>query len=161
MSIPLKYKKNIPPKVIDSIISNKYTVFDEYGEQVKVKWSVESYRYKLSHNKTFMKKWTDRKLAIAIKKGMSLPEKEMLLDIFDYTDSYNIVNFRLIANDFNYSPSKVTKVRNRLIGRGLIKKRGGLFYLNPLVWIKTSTISQELIDMFQEEMERYNVDVVL
>jgi hypothetical protein len=33
-----------------------------------------------------MKKWTDRKLNIAIKKDLSLLEKEILFDILDYID---------------------------------------------------------------------------
>jgi hypothetical protein len=47
-----------------------------------------------------MKKWTDRKLNVAIKKGLSLLEKEILFDILDYIDENNIINIKLLANDY-------------------------------------------------------------
>jgi hypothetical protein len=47
-----------------------------------------------------MKKWTDRKLNIEIKKELSLLEKELLFDILDYIDSNNIINLKLLANDY-------------------------------------------------------------
>jgi hypothetical protein len=61
-----------------------------------------------------MKKWTDRKLNIAIKKDLSLLEKEILFDLLDYIDNDNIINFKLLALDYNYSPSKISKAKTLL-----------------------------------------------
>jgi hypothetical protein len=47
-----------------------------------------------------MKKWTDRKLNISIKKNLSLLEKELLFDMLDYIDENNIINIKLLANDY-------------------------------------------------------------
>jgi hypothetical protein len=47
-----------------------------------------------------MKKWTDRALNLKIKKDLSLLEKELLFDIIDYIDDNNIINLKLLANDF-------------------------------------------------------------
>jgi len=69
-----------------------------------------------------MKKWTDRKLNIAIKSNLTLLEKEILLDIYDYIDISNIINFKLLSNDFKYSPSKISKVKKRLSDNKIIKK---------------------------------------
>jgi hypothetical protein len=58
-----------------------------------------------------MKKWTDRKLNIKIKKNLSLLEKELLFDILDYIDEDNVIDFKKLAFDYKHSPSKISKAK--------------------------------------------------
>jgi len=117
--------------------------------------------YKKIDNKKFMKKWTDRKLNIAIKKELSPLWKEMLFDILDYVDDDNIINFKILANDYWYSPSKISKAKSILEDKGIIKKSDWLYYLSPIVWISQKEISQELIHLFKDSFEKYNVEINL
>jgi hypothetical protein len=161
MQNTIKVKKSITKDTQNKILVWYYEIYNEEWEKVEIKYNESSYKYKLSNKKEFMKKWTDRRMNIAIKKWLSLLEKEMLFDILDYIDSNNIINFRLLANDFWYSPSKISKARWGLIKKWLIKKVDGIFYLNPIAWIKTKEIQQELIDMFQDSFDRYGVNITL
>lgn len=123
------------------------------------KISESKYKYKLSNKKEFMKKWTDRKLNMEIKKWLSLLEKEILFDILDYTDNSNIINFQTLSDDYWYSPSKMSKAKKWLEENGIIRKVWKTFFLSPLLWIKEKEISQELIEIFQDTFERYNVEI--
>lgn len=155
-----KVKKSIDKKQENDLIQWKYLVTDlETWEVIDLKVKSSKYKLKLSNNKEFMKKHTDRKLNFTIKKDLSLLEKEILFDLLDYIDENNIINFRLLANDYWYSPSKMSKAKWWLEDKKLIKKENGLYYLSPLVWIKTKEISQDLMIMFKESFEKYNVEV--
>jgi hypothetical protein len=154
-----KVKKWLDKKIEDNLLQWKYTIYNEEWEYVDIKTSVSKYKLKLSNNKQFMKKWTDRKLNIAIKKWLSLIEKEILFDSLDYLDWDNIVNFRLLCNDYWYSASKISKAKAGLKEKWLIKEVNWLFFLNPIVWIKTKEINQDLIDLFQEEFIKYWIDI--
>jgi len=54
-------------------------------------------------------------------------------DILDYIDSDNIINFKLLALDYSYSPSKISKAKKQLREKGLLKSQKGIDYLNPLI----------------------------
>ena len=155
-----KVKKTIPKYLEDKIIRWDIILTDY------ITWEIEDlvvktskYKLKLSNNKQFMKKWTDRKLNIAIKKDLSLLEKEILFDSLDYIDWDNIINFKLLALDYSYPPSKISKAKFGLKEKGLIKEVNWLFFLNPIVWIKTKEINQDLIELFQEEFKKYWIDI--
>ncbi len=155
-----KVKKTIDKKQENDLIRWKVCLIDlATGEITQAKIKSSKYKLKLSNNKRFMKKWTDRKLNIAIKKDLSLLEKEFLFDALDYIDEDNIINIKLLANDFCYSPSKISKWKKWLIEKQLIEKADGLFYLNPLVWIKSKEISQDLIKLFKDSFKKYWVEI--
>jgi hypothetical protein len=58
-----------------------------------------------------MKKFIDRKLNLNIKKNLSLLEKEILFDILDYFDEDNIIDFKRLGIDYQYSASKISKAK--------------------------------------------------
>jgi len=156
-----KVKKTIPKYLEDKIIKWDVIISDSITWELLNDIEIKSSKYKLtlSNNKQFMKKWTDRKLNIAIKKDLSLLEKEILFDSLDYIDWDNIINFRLLSNDYGYSASKISKAKAWLKWKGLIKEVNWLFYLSPIVWIKTKEINQDLIDLFQDEFKKYWIDI--
>jgi hypothetical protein len=162
MNNTIKVKKWIERSQEQKIIRWEYWIIDlDTWEIVYPDVNTSKYNLKLSNNKTFMKKWTDRKLNMEIKKNLSLLEKGLLFDILDYVDEHNIINMKLIANDFWYSPSKMSKGKRLLEDKMIIKKQAGIYYLNPIVWIKSKNISQELIDLFKESFDMYWVDINL
>lgn len=155
-----KVKKTIVKIQENKIIRWEFWLIDlETWEIIGPEIKISKYKLKLSNNKHFMKKWTDRKLNILIKKDLSLLEKELLFDMLDYIDENNIINLRLLANDYWYKPSKISKAKTLLENKLLIKKDKWLLFLNPLVWIKAKEISQELIELFKESFEKYNVNI--
>ena len=155
-----KVKKCISTQDENNLIQWNYILMDsKTGQEVTPVIKTTKYKLKLSNQKEFMKKWTDRKLNLALKKDLWLLEKEVLFDILDYIDTDNIINFKLLALDYWYSASKISKARSKLLERQLIQKESGIFYLNPLMWIKTKEISQELIKMFEKSFKKYNVEV--
>ena len=155
-----KVNKCISSNDIKNIVYWEYKLIDiNTWEIIEPEIESSKYKLKLSNNKEFMKKWTDRKLNIAIKSNLTLLEKEILLDIYDYIDISNIINFKLLSNDFKYSPSKISKVKKRLSDNKIIKKVDWLYYLSPLLWIKTKEISQELINIFADSFKYYWVTI--
>ena len=155
-----KVKKTINKTQENNLIQWKYKLIDlDTWEILEPEIKTSKYKLQLSNNKQFMKKWTDRKLNIAIKKDLSLLEKEILFDLLDYIDNDNIINFKLLALDYNYSPSKISKAKTLLSNKWLIREYNKMYYLNPLVWIKTKEINQELIDLFKDSFNKYWVDV--
>ncbi len=160
MENSFKVKKTIDKKHQDNLIQWKYKLLDmETWEIIEAKVKSSKYKLKLSNNKQFMKKWTDRKLNIAIKKWLSLLEKEILFDLLDYIDENNIINFKLLALDYEYSPSKISKARWLLEEKWLVRKINWLYYLNPIVWIIWKEIPQDLLLEFKDTFEKYWVDV--
>jgi hypothetical protein len=159
MSTFNKVKKAIPRYLEDKIIKWDVMITDCITWEIIEDIKSSKYKLTLSNNKQFMKKWTDRKLNIAIKKDLSLLEKEILFDILDYIDWDNIINFKLLALDYWYSASKMSKAKSGLRDKGLIKEVNWLFFLNPIVWIKTKEISQDLIDLFMEEFNKYWINI--
>ena len=154
-----KVKKSVDKKTQDKIIKWEIELYDNNWERVEIIPTESKYKYKLSNKKEFMKKWTDRKLNVTIKKSLSLLEKEVLFDLLDYIDTNNIINFKLLANDYSYSPSKISKARSLLIEKLLVKKLDGIYYLNPIIWIKAKEIPQELIELFEDSFEKYNIEI--
>ena len=162
MNFSYKVKKTIRKSQIDKILRWELLLTDsDTWEILDVKIRESKYKLTLSNNKKFMKKWTDRKLNIAIKKELSPLWKEILFDILDYVDDDNIINFKILANDYWYSPSKISKAKSILEDKGIIKKSGWLYYLSPIVWISQKEISQELIHLFKDSFEKYNVEINL
>lgn len=123
------------------------------------KINTSKYKLRLNNKKEFMKKWTDRKLNIAIKKDLSLLEKEIVFDCLDYIDTENIINFKMMSVDFNYSASKISKAKKSLQNKWIIREKNKFYYLNPLVGIKSKEIDQELIGLFKDTFEKYGVDI--
>jgi len=155
-----KVKKTIDKEQELKIIKWEYIITDlKTWQIIDIEVKNSKYKFNLSNNKQFMKKWTDRKLSIAIKKDLSLLEKEILFDILDYFDEENIIDFRKLALDYNYSPSKISKSRKKLQEKWLIKDKNSIYYLSPLVWIKTTEINQELIELFKDTFNKYWVDI--
>jgi hypothetical protein len=156
-----KVKKTINKSIEDKIILWEVLLFDSStGEQIRdIKIITNKYNLKLSNNKQFMKKWTDRKLWIAIKKDLTLLEKEILFDILDYIDTDSLINFKLLALDYWYAPSKISKAKNWLKEKELIKESNWFYYLSPLVWIKSTEVPQELMELFKDSFERYGVEI--
>ena len=155
-----KVKKWIDKKQENKLFNWNYKLIDlNTWEILEPNIKTSKYKLTLSNKKQFMKKWTDRKLNITIKKWLSLLEKEILFDLLDYIDNDNIINFKLLAVDYWYSPSKISKARWLLEDKWLVKKCNWIYYLNPIVWIKTQEISQELIDLFKDTFERYWVEI--
>jgi hypothetical protein len=79
--------------------------------------------------------------------------------MLDYIDENNIINIKLLANDYWYSPSKISKAKSLLEEKLLVKKDKWLLFLNPIVWIKSKEISQELIDLFKDWFDKYWIDI--
>ncbi len=117
------------------------------------------FKIRLNNDKKFMKKLSDRSMNIRIKKNLSLLEKELLLDILDYIDDENTINFQAISSDYEYAASKMSKVKKLLAEKGIIKKDWNVYYLNPMIWYKWTDISQRLLLMFEKEFYRYWVNV--
>lgn len=168
-SLPIHYmnKLNKVKKTIDKTIENKIIngdvlLFDtNTGEQIEnIKIKTSKYKLILSNNKHYMKKWTDRKLNLEIKKELSLLEKEILFDVLDYIDEENIIDFKRLAIDYNYSPSKISKAKSWLKSKLLIKEHNWLYYLSPLIWIKyQKEISMDLLELFQDSFEKYWIEI--
>lgn len=155
-----KVKKWIDKTQENNLIQWKYNLIDlETWEIIVPKVKTSKYKLQLSNNKHFMKKWVDRKLNVLIKKELSLLEKELLFDMLDYIDENNIINLKLLANDYWYSASKISKAKSGLEEKLLIKKNNWILYLNPLVWIKAKEINQELLDLFKESFTKYWVEI--
>lgn len=156
-----KVNKYIDNNIVNLIDNWEIWFYNKLTWEI-IEWPViktTKYKYKLSNKKEFMKKWTDRDLNVAIKKQLTLLEKELLFDILDYIDSNNAINFKSLANDYWYTPSKMSKVKSWLSAKLLIKKKRGEYFLNPLIWIKTNEIKQDLIHLFQDSFDKYWVEI--
>lgn len=155
----IKVKKTLENDIQQNVIRWKYRIFDEDWVEIEAIHTVSKYKYKISNRKEFMKKFTDRRLNKDIKKDLSLLEKEILFDVLDYIDVDNCINFKMLAEDYWYSPSKISKAKSKLEERWLIRKKWTLYFLCPIIWIKEKEISQELIELFEDVFEKYNVDI--
>lgn len=159
-------KWSIVKKDLDEITKHKIIIWDielldlQTWEYIKpnVKTKIIS-KTILSNNKKFMKKIIDRKLSMAIKKDLSLLEKEMLLDVLDYLDNDNIIDFKKLAFDYEYTSSKISKARKLLMEKLLIKEKNWFYYLTPLIWYQTKEIPEDLIEMFKDSFEKYWVEI--
>ena len=155
-----KVKKTIEKDLETWIISWKYNIIDlETWEILETKLKTNNYKFKLSNNKKFMKKFIDRKLNLNIKKNLSLLEKEILFDILDYFDEDNIIDFKRLGIDYQYSASKISKAKKWLKEKWLIKEKNKLYYLNPIIGIRNKEINHELIELFNDTFKKYNIEV--
>ncbi len=156
-----KVKKSISREDELKLINWDYSLADNSTWEITqpiIKTS--KYKLKLNNKKEFMKKWTDRKLNFKVTEKLRPVDLWVLYIIQNYTDIENVIDFKRIKIDYNYSDSKLSKVKKPLADNWIIKQdKNWFYYLNPLVWIKSKEIDQELIDLFKDTFEKYGVDI--
>jgi len=157
-----KVKKSIDKNIENKIINWNIVLYDSITwlqiEDIKIKTS--KFKLKLSNNKQFMKKFTDRKLNIEITKELREVDLWFLYKILNYIDEENIIDFKKLKIDYSFTDSKLSKSKRPLFEKLIIKEDDNWFiYLNPLVWIKAVEINQELINLFKDSFEKYWVDI--
>lgn len=156
-----KVKKSIDKKQENDLIQWKYWLVNlETWEIINTEIKTSKYKLKLSNNKQFMKKFTDRKLNIEITRDLREVDLWFLYKVINYIDEENVIDFKRLKIDYQYSDSKLSKSKKPLFDNSLIKQDDLWFiYLNPLVWIKATEINQNLISLFKESFEKYNVEI--
>jgi len=155
-----KVKKSISNSNTNKLVEWKYWLIDlETWEVLQPEIKTSNYKLKLSNNKQFMKKFTDRKLNIEVTKNLREIDLWFLYKIINYIDEENIIDFKKIKFDYKYSDSKLSKAKKPLLDNDIIKSKDNFIYLNPLVWIKEKEINQELITLFKDSFEKYWVDI--
>ena len=147
-------------KIVKKYLSNEdinkhWDLLNHYWIQVKEKWL----KLKLTNKKQFMKRWTDRKINIMIAEVLSPREEIFLNRCWFYIDDENEINLVKLSEDYKYSASLLSQLKKWLIDKWFMKKKWKLFYLSPLIWIKTKEIDQDLIRLFQDTFERYWVEI--
>lgn len=155
----IKVKKWVQWKVEHNIIQWKYIVYDENWEQVPIIPRETKYKYKLSNNKKFMKKLLDRKISKMITQNLRDVDLWFLYKIEAYIDDENMVNLKKFKLDYKYSDSKLSKSKKPLLEAWVLKEKEGFIYLNPLVWFIWTEVRQELIEIFEDVFEKYNVKI--
>lgn len=157
----IKVKKQIDKNIQYKVIRWDYEVYNSDGEKVEIIHTESKYKYKLSNNKKFMKKWIDRKISKLITSELRDVDLWFLYKIEPYIDDENIVDFKRFKLDYNYTDSKLSKSKKPLLEVGILREKNTLIYLNPLVWIIWKEIPQELIGIFADTFEKYNVSIKL
>ena len=155
----IKVKKSVWWKVEHNIIQWKYIVYDENWEQVQIIPRETKYKYKLSNNKKFMKKLLDRKISKMITENLRDVDLWFLYKIEAYIDDENMVNLKKFKLDYKYSDSKLSKSKKPLLEAWVLKEKEWFIYLNPLVWFIWTEVRQELIEIFEDVFEKYNVNI--
>lgn len=157
-----KVKKSINKNQEINLIQWKYNLIDlDTSEIIVPEIKTSRYKLQLSNNKHFMKKYIDRKLNLEITRNMREVDLWFLYKILNYIDEENIIDFKKLKVDYKYSDSKLSKSKKPLFDLLIIKEDENWFiYLNPLVWIKSKEISQDLIVLFKESFDKYWVDII-
>ena len=161
MQKPIKVKKTIEKEIQNNILRWNYIVYDDKWEYVEVIWKESKYKYKLSNDKKFMKRWIDRKISKLITQNLRDVDLWFLYKIESYMDDENIIDLKRFKIDYKYSDSKLSKSKRPLLEAWILKENNWLLYMNPLVGIIGKEISQELIEIFEDTFERYDVKVTL
>ena len=156
-----KVKKWLDRKQELGLIDWKYWLINlETGDMIESHIKTTKYKLKLSNNKEFMKKWTDMKLNLKVTENLRQVDLWFLYILQSYTDKENIIDFRRFKKDYEYTDSKLSKSKKPLLENMIIKQDDyWIIYLNPLIWIKSTDINQELIDLFKDSFEKYWVDI--
>ncbi len=160
MRLPVKVNKKLSKEQVELILSWDYLLLNqESWEYIQPEVKEEKYKFTISHKKEFMKFWIDRKLNLAVTKELRDTDLAFLYRIFPYVDKWWTVNFGAFKKDNKFTDSKLSKARKVLIEKGLIKKSGSIWYINPILWIQWDEASQELIDLFYKEIEKYWAEI--
>lgn len=159
MNFSHKVKKTIDKDTQNKIIRWYLELYNQDWEQVEIIPTESKYKYKLSNEKKFMKKWIDRKVSKLITDNLRDVDLWFLYKIESYIDEENVIDFKRFKLDYKYSDSKLSKAKKPLLDTGIIKEHNTLIYLNPLVWIIGKEMKQELIDIFSDTFEKYNVQI--
>lgn len=159
MQIPNRVKKWVDKEVVRNILNWKFIVYDDVWEQVPIVTKIERYKYKLSNDKQFMKRWIDRKVSRVITESLRDVDLWFLYKIQPYMDWDSVIDFKRFKIDYKYSDSKLSKSKKPLIEAWIIKEYEWLIYMNPIVWIIWKEIKQELIEIFRDVFEKYNIDI--
>lgn len=155
-----KVKKSISTIDESNLVQWKYRLINlDTWEILEPEIKTSKYKLKLSNNKQFMKKTIYRKLNMEVTKKLREVDLWFLYKILNYIDEDNIINFKRIKLDYNYSDSKLSKCKKPLFENDIIKDKDGFIYLSPLVWIRTKEINQELIKLFKESFEKYGIEL--
>lgn len=157
----IKVKKSVNKDIQNKVINWDYEIYDENWEKIEIICTESSYKYKLSNNKNFMKRWIDRKIHKRIVENLRDIDLWFIYKIEPYIDSENIVDFKRFKVEYSYTDSKLSKAKKPLLEAWILKEHNTFIYLNPLVWIIGKEISQELIDIFQESIEKYWVKITI
>jgi len=81
-----------------------------------------------------MKKFTDRKLNIQITKQLREVDLGFLYKIINYIDEENVIDFKRLKIDYQYTDSKLSKAKRPLFEKLIIKEdENGFILLNPLI----------------------------
>jgi len=160
-NIKVKFKKELTEEIQEKIIK-EWFYYDSNWELIKIETELKSYNYNISIKQTkYMKLWDDVNLKIKIQDKLwwYLNHKEIILS---FIDEENKVDFRKY-NDFMrkkwWLNPNLTKIKNKFIKEWLIKKYEWNYYLNPILWIKEKEISQFLIQLFENEIRTYWVNI--
>lgn len=159
MNISSKVKKTIRKDIENKIIRWELEIYNQDWERVEILPIDSKYKYKLSNEKRFMKKWIDRKVSKLITDNLRDVDLWFLYKIESYIDDDNVIDFKRFKIDYKYSDSKLSKSKKPLLDTWIIKEKESLLYLNPLVGIIGKEIKQELIDIFKEIFEKYKIDI--
>jgi len=155
-----KVKKTIDKTQENNLIQWKYLITDlNTWEVIDLKIQTNKYKLKLFNNKQFMKKFIDRKLNIEVTKELREVDLWFLYKILNYIDEENIIDFKKLKSDYKLTDSKLSKCKRPLFEHWIIKENNWFIYLNPLVWIKSTEISQELIILFNDIVEKYWIEI--
>ena len=158
MEKPKKIKKWLCKKQEHKLIRWEYVLTNIDTWEI-IEANIHKKKLFLSNNKQFMKMFTDRGLNIEISKKLRDVDLWFLFKIRSYIDEDNVINFTRLKKDFGYSDSKLSKARKPLVDNWIIKKSDWVWFLSPVIGIKTKEISQELIDIFNDEIQTYWITI--
>jgi len=133
---------------------------DGWWEVVDTEIDNVKYKFKLTNNKKFMKRWIDRKLNLEINNKLRDTDIAFITKFTPYIDMDNIVNFHKFKSDYDYSFSKLSKSRKPLVELWLLKEIENVWYASPLLGTQQANPPQELIEMFSEDLQRFNINIL-
>ncbi len=107
-----------------------------------------------------MNKNTIRNINLRLSKILKDKDLAFLYKILDYSDKENIVDFKRFKYDYGFTDSKLSRSKKPLLDKGILRMNKGFIYLNPLVWIRETEMTQEWIKLFEDTFEQFNIKIV-
>ena len=159
----VKFKKQLSEKQQWKIM-NDWGYYDWGKLRNEVDGEVVKYKYKLSikENK-YMKLWDDLELKLKIHKRLwnNFRHKDILWSFTDENNMIDFYKFNKFMTKKGWQSSNLTAIKNRFIKMWFIKEEDWEYYFNPVLWIKTTTINQDLIRLFEEEIKDFGIIIKL
>lgn len=107
--------------------------------------------------KTFMKtiKWIEEYKMEVVKKTWRY--WAYILPLIDAASDVNYIDMNMFQEKNKISDNQIARIKSTLLDANVLRKRGNIFYLNPLIAFSGKDISIELWELFSDELEKVGI----